>query len=284
MNIETSNVVACIDGTEISSAVCDMAVWAALSMQAPLEILHVLEKSEYPAKQDYSGNIGLGARSALLDELSDLDAKRARLALEQGRLMLEEAKARAVREGVAKPILMQRHGSLVETLAEMEGRIRLLVLGKHDENLNDHVGSRLESVVRTMQTPILVTTPHFARPKRVMLAFDGSMTTRKGIEMVARSPLFKGLPCHIVMVGEENDKNRDQLNRAIEVLSRAGFEAPGVLIRGEVETVLCDYRADHDMDMLIMGAYGHSKIRRLLVGSTTTNIIRNASVPVLLLR
>ena len=38
MSIETSNVVACIDGTEISTAVCDMAAWAALAMQAPLEI------------------------------------------------------------------------------------------------------------------------------------------------------------------------------------------------------------------------------------------------------
>ncbi len=33
-----------------------------------------------------------------------------------------------------------------------------------------------------------------------------------------------------------------------------------------------------------MGAYGHSVIRRFLVGSTTTSVIRNATVPVLLLR
>ncbi len=284
MTIETSNVVACIDGTPISTAVCDMAAWAALAMQAPLEILHVLDKSDYPAKPDYSGNIGLGSRSALLDELAGLDEKRGRLALEQGRLMMEEARERAIRDGVARPILMQRHGSLIDTLAEMEERIRLLVLGKHNENLNDHVGSRLESVVRTMQTPILVTTPKFEKPERVMLAFDGSATTRKGVEMVAQSPLFKGLPCHVVMVGDDNTTNRIQLDWAVEVLSDAGFDAPGELIAGEVETVLCDYRADHDMDLLIMGAYGHSMIRRLLVGSTTTNIIRNASVPVLLLR
>ena len=66
MSIETSNVVACIDGTDISMAVCDMASWAALAMQAPLEILHVLDKSEYPTKPDYSGNLALGSRSTLL--------------------------------------------------------------------------------------------------------------------------------------------------------------------------------------------------------------------------
>jgi len=284
MSIETSNVVACIDGTEISMAVCDMAAWAALAMQAPLEILHVLDKSDYPAKPDYSGNLAVGARSALLDELSKLDEKRGKLALEQGRLVLEEARQRAIEDGVAKPIILQRHGGLIETLADMDERIRLLVLGKHNENLGDHTGSRLENVVRTMQRPILITTPEFTAPKRVMLAFDGSSTTRKGVEMVAQSPLFKELPCHVVMVGENNTSNQIQLDWAKEVLSDAGFEAPASIIEGEVETVLCDYRAAHKIDMLIMGAYGHSMIRRFLVGSTTTNIIRNASVPVLLLR
>jgi nucleotide-binding universal stress UspA family protein len=48
--------------------------------------------------------------------------------------------------------------------------------------------------------------------------------------------------------------------------------------------VLCDYRREQDIDLLIMGAYGHSVIRRFLVGSTTTHVIRNATVPVLLLR
>ncbi len=284
MSIETSNVVAAIDGTQVSTAVCDLAAWAALAMQAPLEILHVLDKSQYPTTPDYSGNIGLGSRSALLDELSSLDVKRGKLALEQGRIVMEEARERAIKDGVAKPVLNQRHGSLVDTLIEMEERIRLLVMGKHDENLGDHTGSMLESVVRTLHRPILIVGESFAPPKRVMLAFDGSETTRKGVEMVAQSPLFKGLPCHLVMVGEDNTHNRIQLDWATEVMGEAGFDAPDTLVNGEVEKVLCDYRASHDIDMLIMGAYGHSTIRRFLVGSTTTNVIRGASVPVLLLR
>ena len=56
------------------------------------------------------------------------------------------------------------------------------------------------------------------------------------------------------------------------------------LIDGEVEPSLGEYRSAHDIDMLIMGAYGHSVIRRFLVGSTTTSVIRNSSIPVLLLR
>ena len=279
-----SHVITCIDGSDVSTAACDYGAWASLRLDAPLEFLHVLEKTEYPEQSNLSGNIGLGSREALLEELAALDEKRGRLALEQGKLMLEAARERAIADGVAAPTSRQRHGSLVETLAEMEDDIRLLVMGKHDENLGEHVGSRLESVVRMLHRPILITTPEFTPPQRVMLAFDGSDTTRKGVEMVAGSPLFRGLPCHLVMIGSDNAANREQLDWARRTLEAAGFEAPVALHSGEVERVLCDYRSANNIDLLVMGAYGHSVIRRFLVGSTTTSVMRNASVPVLLLR
>lgn len=279
-----NQVIACIDATAVSAAVSDYAAWASLRLGSPLLFLHVLEKSQYPAESNLSGSIGLGSREALLQELAALDERRAKLALEQGRLMLDAARERAAADGVADATARQRHGNLVDTLAEMEADIGLLVLGKHDENLNQHIGSRLENVVRTMHRPILVSTDTFKAPHRVMLAFDGSDTTRRGVEMIAASPLWRGLPCHLVMVGEQRDPGRRQLDWARKTLEAAGFEAPVALLGGEVERALCDYRARHDIDVVIMGAYGHSVVRRFLVGSTTTNVIRNATVPVLLLR
>lgn len=278
------NVVACIDGTDVSTAVSDFGAWASQRLTVSLVLLHVLDKSEYPTQTDMSGNIGLGSRETLLQELAELDEKRGKLALEQGRVMLETARQRAIDDGVAEPITHQRHGSLIDSLLAIEQDTRLLVLGKHDEKLKPHVGSRVESVVRSLHCPILVTTDTFKAPDKVMLAFDGSDTTRKGVEMVACSPLFKGIPCHLVMVGTDNAANREQLHWAQTTLAAAGLEVPASIASGDVERVLCDYRAANDIDMLIMGAWGHSVIRRFLVGSTTTNVVRDATVPVLLLR
>jgi len=278
------NVVACIDGTDVSTAVSDFGAWASQRLAVSLVLLHVLDKSEYPTQTDLSGNIGLGSRETLLQELAELDEKRGKLALEQGRVMLESARQRAIDDGVAEPITHQRHGSLIDSLLAIEQDTRLLVLRKHDEKLKPHVGSRVESVVRSLHCPILVTTDTFKAPDKVMLAFDGSDTTRKGVEMVAGSPLFKGIPCHLVMVGNDNPANQEQLRWAQTTLEAAGFEAPASIVSGDVERVLCDYRATNNIDMLIMGAWGHSVIRRFLVGSTTTNVVRDATVPVLLLR
>jgi nucleotide-binding universal stress UspA family protein len=256
-------------------------------MDAPLNFLHVLGRSEYPVPADLSGNIGLGSREHLLQELAELDEKRSKLALEQGRFMLDAAKARAVADGVANPTSRQRHGELVDTLIEFEHEVHLLVIGRqgeHGDSAGEHIGSHLENVVRTLHRPILVIPADYTEPQRILIAFDGSATTRKAVEMVAASPLFRGLPCHVVMVGADKAEAREQLDWARTTLVGAGFEVTASLRSGQVEEVLCSYRTEHDIDLVVMGAYGHSKIREFLVGSTTTKLIRQSKVPLLLLR
>jgi len=117
-----------------------------------------------------------------------------------------------------------------------------------------------------------------------MLAFDGSKTTRKGVEMLAKSPLFEGVPVHVVIVGAETGDNRSQLDWALKTLRDAGHEAEGAIRAGEVEATLHTYQKEHAIDLLVMGAYGHSRIRHLLVGSTTSEMLRKSRIPVLLLR
>ncbi|MDI5985943.1 universal stress protein [Halomonas sp. M4R5S39] len=287
----TDQVMAAIDGSQFSEGVCDYAAWASLALGAPLTFLHVVDNHPQTAEADLSGNIGLGSREHLLEELATLDEQRAKVAQEQGRLMLKAARERAVEDGVSEPATRQRNGTLVETLEELESEIRLLVMGKRGETAHqasEHLGSNLERVVRTLHRPILMVPPmepnSFKRPEKVMIAFDGSKTTRKGVEMLARSPLFNGIPCHVVIVGAETGDNRSQLDWALSTLRDAGHEAEGAIRAGEVEEALRAYQNEHGIDLLVMGAYGHSRIRHLLVGSTTTGMLRKASVPVLLLR
>ncbi|MGM0638747.1 MAG: universal stress protein, partial [Pseudomonadota bacterium] len=196
-------------------------------------------------------------------------------------------KERAIEGGVAEPGTRQRNGTLVETLEELQNDMRLLVIGKRGEGAErdgDHLGSNLERVVRTLHRPILMVPDAFRTPETVMLAFDGSKTTRKGVEMLARSPMFAGIPVHVVIVGAETGDNRSQRDWALKTLRDAGHEAEGAIRAGEVEATLRGYQEAQGIDMLVMGAYGHSRIRHLLVGSTTTDMLRRASVPILLLR
>lgn len=282
-----SNVIACIDGSQSTLAVCDYAAWASQRLDAPLTFLHVLDHQQYPAKADLSGNIGLGSREHLLQELITLDEQRSKLIFEQGKIMLSAAKERAISDGVAKPKTKQRHGGLLENLRELEPEMRLLVIGRQGESsgeLSEHVGSQLESVIRVMHRPVLVTCGPFKKPEAAMIAFDGSATTQKGVDMVAASPLMQGMPIHLVMVGAETGDNWAQMDTACSILAAAGHEVHTAIRAGEVETTLHAYQVEQGIDLLVMGAYGHSRIRQFLVGSTTTNMLRISSSPVLLLR
>ncbi|MBT1120383.1 universal stress protein [Stutzerimonas nitrititolerans] len=281
-----TQVMACIDGSTQAAAVCDCAVWASQRLGAPLSLLHVLDQQRYPLSGDFSGIIGLGSREFLLEELASLDEKRNKLALEEGRMMLDAARQRAVKAGV-EPTLRHRHGDLVESLRELEGDIRLLVIGKQGEDSGSEVqliGSQLESVIRTMHRPILVTPADFKAPASAMLAFDASATSRKGVEMLVASPLLKGMPIHLVTVSSDTHEARAALDAARDKLAAAGFEVHVAILEGEVEARLRGYQAEHAIELLVMGAYGHSRIRQFFVGSTTTNMLRSATTPLLLLR
>ena len=287
MSESEAKVVACIDGSGAAVAVCDYAAWASQRLQAPLELLHVLDHSQSPAHADLSGNIGLGSREHLLVELAELDEKRGRLLREQGKTMLEAAAQRVRADGVEAPLTRQRHGELVDTLQELESDIRLLVMGRQGEvsdSLARHVGSHLESVIRTLHRPILVTTGEFTAPRNLLLAYDNSPSTRKGLEMLADSPLFAGLPIHLLMVSGDSEEAWASLGAAQQRLQQAGFSVTTAVRTGEVEAALLAYQREESIDLIVMGAYGHSRIRQFLVGSTTTGMLRNTQCPLLLLR
>jgi nucleotide-binding universal stress UspA family protein len=282
-----SHVMACIDGSPAAPAVCDYAAWASQRLQAPLSFLHVLDQVQYPQRQDLSGAIGLGSREHLLEELAELDEKRSKLALEQGHLMLEAAKARAIAAGASDIQLRQRHGDLLDSLAELQQDIRLLVIGRQGEasaSQTEQVGSHLENAIRTLQRPILVSCGEFKAPQSYLFAFDGSATARKGIELIAASPLLKGLPCHLVMVGADTNDAWEQLKAAERTLRGSAAEVHLAIRAGEVEPTLHAYQAEHGIDLLVMGAYGHSRIRQFLVGSTTSHLLRSSQSPLLILR
>ena len=98
------------------------------------------------------------------------------------------------------------------------------------------------------------------------------------------SPLFRGLPVHLLMSGKENQNASKQLEWAKARLDGANFDGTPSLIPGDAESVIARAVREQDIDMLIMGAYSHSPLRSLLFGSKTSDLLRSAKVPTLLLR
>jgi nucleotide-binding universal stress UspA family protein len=286
-SLQPLQVVACIDGSEAALAVCDYSAWASQRMGAPLMLLHVLDAEKYPARTDMSGSIGLGSREQLQEELVSLDQERSKLALKHGHVLLDEAEKRVLADGMDKAVKRQRHDDLAGSLVELEADSQLFVMGLHGESsaaAGRHVGSQLETVIRSVHRPILMVPDEYVQPRSAMLAFDGSATAFRSIELLSATPVFRGMPLHLVLVGADTAEHQEQLKRAKRLLSEQGSEIHLAIRKGDVEQTLHAYQEEHNIDILIMGAYGHSRIRQFLVGSTTTRMLETAKKPLVILR
>ena len=73
--------------------------------------------------------------------------------------------------------------------------------------------------------------------------------------------------------------------RACHRNSVSGVDVAAVdVLAGDVQDVLLGCRRELDADLIVMGAYGHSRIRQFLVGSITTAMLQRTDCPLLLLR
>lgn len=280
-------VIACIDPSPYAEAVCDYATWAAIQLQAPLMLLHAIDKAQHTQTPDLSGSIGLGSQELLLQQLVALDEKHSALALERGRVMLAAAKSRAEHAGVSDVKEHLQHNTLLHTLKALEPDMRLLVLGKRGaQSAEEHgqLGFHIEQVVRSVPRPILLAQQQFKAPLRIMLAYDGSATAQKSLTMLAASPLCRGLLIHVVYASNRAEAAELAVEAAALQLREAGFSTQTAIVVGEPDEVLHTYQQQHHIDLLIMGAYGHSRIRQFILGSTTTAMMRNAKCALLILR
>ena len=287
MNID-QKILACVDGTPVSESVADHAAWAARRLGAPLELLHVLDRhTALPAGQDHSGAIGLDAWEKLLDKLTREDEARTRAAREAGRQFLNRLRERALAAGAVTVDTRLRHGDIEETLAEQQEGSRLLVLGRAGSQAGmaaPGLGKHLEWVVRSLKRPVLVATESYREPTRVLFAFDGSSVTRKGVEMLAASPLLKGLPLVLLMAGAPGSAATRQLELAAQTLKSAGIDSSFLIVQGAPREAITRELTTQGFDLLVMGAYSHSPLRNLFMGSKTTDLLQASRVPTLLLR
>ena len=283
-----TKILACVDGSTYAESVCDHAAWAAGQLEVPVDLIHALGRRETSSQAiDFSGNLEFGEREALLAELSELDEKKSKVAVRRGRLLLDQAGARVKERGAAKVEKHLRNGDVADAISDMEAEARLVVIGKRGEAADfakGHLGSNLERVIRASSKPVLVASRAFRPIRRFMVAFDGGRSSGTIVEKLAASPLLTGVPCELFMVGEPTGDAGERLGEAQRQLKAAGYEVTVKTANGDADELIAERVGQDGIDLLVMGAYGHSRIRRLIVGSTTTQIIQSCAIPVLVIR
>jgi nucleotide-binding universal stress UspA family protein len=277
-------ILACTDGSIYAESIIDHAAWAANALGAGVQVLHVLPRTPADVPVDRSGALGLDRSEELLKELAALDEARGRVALKRGRAILEAAEARLRAAGITTITLSQRHGALVDTVLEMERGTDLFVIGKRGEAADfaaGHLGANLERVLRSSPKPVLVTSRAFKPIRRCAIAYDGGPTALRMVEFVARSPMLAGVEVHLVTVGGGGAALLEAPSALLESAGRTPLHA---VLQGDTEQAIAAHVTAAGIDLLVMGAYGHGRIRTMILGSTTSALLRACKIPVLVFR
>lgn len=280
-------ILVCVDGSPYGDNICLNAAWAAKRMNVEVDLLHVLRRSsEYQAPANHTGTIGVGSRSELLEELTRVDEDRGRLDQKKGKIILEHG-AKVLRDAGVKTInLLHRRGSLVETIREMEAEYEMIFMGKRGEHADlDSIflGSNLEKVARAIHKPLFVVSSVVRPIGKFLIAYDAKDSIRKAIESVLSSEMLKGLECHLLAV--EHAQGDVDVSVVEGEIKSAGYNVTATTRQSaHPDEVISNYVVDEGIDLLVIGAYSHSRVRSMLLGSTTENLIKACKVPLLLFR
>jgi nucleotide-binding universal stress UspA family protein len=106
----------------------------------------------------------------------------------------------------------------------------------------------------------------------------------KAVAYLADSPLFKGTTVSLLTVGRMDAAGHRAREAALSLLSSNGFSPQAIELEGDPAAGIAGHVESEGVDMLVMGAYGHSRIRTLVIGSTTSEMLRACRVPVLMFR
>jgi nucleotide-binding universal stress UspA family protein len=285
------NILLCTDGSSFAENIYKYGAWFATQLNSQIKVLSVtdIRSQQVASTGNLSGTIGLGASEILLNELVNLEHERAKINNQRARLVLENAAQTLKAEGIEEFKLIHKTGFLVDCLHEFERNSDLIVLGKRGEAASfaaGHLGANVDRIVRSSSKPCLVTPAEFNPIQRILLAYDGSSTGKKILKFLANSPSFQNLEIHLLTVAKDSSDKAatGRLNEAEQSLKIGGFQPVCSVLSGESEKVITKYITEQNINLLLMGAYGHSRIRHLVIGSTTAQLLRSSNIPLLLFR
>lgn len=286
--LDKTFILTCLDDSEMSDSVIEHAIWLAKTNQLPIKFLHTIEHTHHSEHVHREGTITPNMTEKLLNELSDEERIESKRLIADGKTILSNATDRAKLAGLTDIIAKQRHGRLQEVLQDLEVEIEIVVLGaKGEDHQGDKkgLGSQLEQAIRVLDKPVLIVKKPFATPRNLLLAYNGSPTSKKAIEIIKKD-LFslQLLKLHIISI----DKNIDQAKHLVNEVEAALLPLKAKLktqaMTGEPVQVLTEYQQQHDIDLTLMGSFSHGKIHGFVFGSFTTQMLLNGSSNFVLLR
>jgi nucleotide-binding universal stress UspA family protein len=270
------------DGSDYSKTALEYGIYIGKLLDAQLTGLHIIDIKiiQGPIFSDIFGSVSLSPFPEFLTVIEKgLD--------ERADSILETFRKRCEREGQAPRI--QKVTGIIDEEILREGRdADLILLAQRGEHypLSQSVllGSTAEAVVRKSGKPVLVTPGKFQEIESMGLAYDGSPPAQHALDIAALLSVKTKWPLTVILITDHASLAADLTKRVETFLEPFEIDSDVIVLRGKEEKEIIKFIQEGAVELMLMGAYGTSRFKELLLGSTTSYVIRNSKIPVLLTR
>jgi len=271
-----------LDGSDHSRTAVRYALWLGERFGARVVGLHVVDivSIEGSFFHDISGSLGF-------EPYLDFSSKMRQVLQERGEALLEEFSAQAGQRTVQSDTILGM-GVVPNEICERARTADLVVIGHRGVNekfSTGLLGGTAESVTRKCPKPVWVCSTEFRETSNPLLAYDGSQRAAAGMAAAAEFCTALSLPLTVLNVNKDAHQGQRTLDEA-----RTYLGAYALTVRFELQQTgsaperIANFIRERQHDLLFIGAYGHSRIIEMVLGSTTEYVLRNSACPVFLHR
>ncbi len=282
------NILLAIDNSDFSRNALEMSIEIAQNIGAKINVLFVIEN-----KMLYHP-LGAMVFNPVIDSFdmgetySDIYETAREKLRKFGKKVFEETNQVCQKKGV-ETVCYLREGILAEEIKELAFENDLVVMGRYglsSKYSGTLLGSAVEEVCRIINRPLLLVPEKKTKIRKIAVAYDNSLFAQKTFKLGNWMDSIWKDELKFEMFSVVDDKKAEkEMQEILEGLTKEKENFTyKVLDSIEPASMILNHVQENDIDLLMMGAYGHSRIRELILGSTTSEVLRKIDKPVLLYR
>lgn len=271
-----------VDGSTNSGVAIDYGIYIAPRLEAVLTGLNVIDVYliQGPMMSDVTGTVTMppydGFFGAIEESLKEKADK-----------VLTDFTGRCRNAGLECSV-KRSIGKISEAIIEEAENADLVLMAKKGEHLHVRdssiLGSVAEVVIRRSGKPVMVIPPTFQEIESMGLAYDGSASARKVLELSLFISDKTKWPITTLIINKDSEKAAALSVEVEDMASEAQVDCEVIISTGREADEIINFIGEGAVELMAMGAYGHNRLRELFLGSTTSQVIRKSTVPVLLMR
>ena len=271
-----------VDGSANSGVAIDYGIYIAPKLEASVTGLHVIDMYliQGPMMSDVTGTVTMPPYDGFFDIIeTSLKEKADKVRKDFD----DRCRAARVQCSAKRSI-----GKISDAIIEESEKADLILMAKKGEHLHIRdsslLGSVAEVVIRRSGKPVMVIPPGFCEIESMGLAYDGSASARKVLELSLYISEKAKWPITTLIINKDGAKAAELATEVEDLAQEAQADCEVIISEGREADVIINFIREGAVELMAMGAYGHNRLRELFLGSTTSQVIRKSTIPVLLMR